>query len=235
MLILKKRPLFVAEIGMNYNGNIDLASELIKQAKLSGADIAKFQLGWRDKPGEINCLDISKIKKLIGWGEYYDIEIMFSIISHNALKIIKKFKFNKYKIASRTLKYDLDLARKIVNQKKITFISLGMWDKKLPPFKKDKKIFYLWCKSNYPNDIKDLKCFPKSFNNSIYDGYSDHTIGIETSILAVARGAKIIEKHFTLDKSENIIRDHLLSATPSEFRNLVDISTDIYKKINNGV
>ena len=46
-LINNKKPTFIAEIRMNYNGNIDLASELIKQAKLSGADIAKFQLGWR--------------------------------------------------------------------------------------------------------------------------------------------------------------------------------------------
>ena len=59
--------IFIAEIGMNYNGNIDLAFELIKQAKLAGADIAKFQLGWRDKPGEINNINKEKIDKLISW------------------------------------------------------------------------------------------------------------------------------------------------------------------------
>ena len=64
-LINNKKPTFIAEIGMNYNGNIDLASELIKQAKLSGADIAKFQLGWRDGPNEINVLDKHKISKII--------------------------------------------------------------------------------------------------------------------------------------------------------------------------
>ncbi len=52
--------IFIAEIGMNYNGNFNLCYELIKQAKYSGADIAKFQLGWRDKPGEINQLDFKK-------------------------------------------------------------------------------------------------------------------------------------------------------------------------------
>ena len=41
--------IFIAEIGMNHNGNFSLAYELIKRAKLAGADIAKFQLGWRDK------------------------------------------------------------------------------------------------------------------------------------------------------------------------------------------
>ena len=59
-----KNLLFVAEVGMNYNGNIDLACELIKQAKLSGADIVKFQLGWRDKPDEINYITDEKNKKI---------------------------------------------------------------------------------------------------------------------------------------------------------------------------
>ena len=51
---IKNNIIFVAEIGMNHNGNFGLFFELIKQAALSGADIAKFQLGWRFKPGEIN-------------------------------------------------------------------------------------------------------------------------------------------------------------------------------------
>jgi sialic acid synthase SpsE len=234
-MIIKKKPIFIAEIGMNYNGNIDLASELIKQAKLSGADIAKFQLGWRDKPGEINCIDNSKIKKILEWGNYYDIEIMFSIFNENALNLIKNLNISKIKIGSRTLKDDFNLAKKIIAKNKTTFISLGMWDKKSLPFPKKKNISYLWCRSKYPTEIIDLKNFPKSFMNTNFSGYSDHTIGIETCILAVARGASIIEKHFTLDKSENIIRDHILSATPAEFRTMVDISTDIFKKIKLGV
>ena len=100
---------------------------------------------------------------------------------------------------------------------------------------KIKIFFYMWCKSKYPTEIEDIKKLPKNFNKTVYYGYSDHTIGIETCILAICRGAKIIEKHFTLDKSDNTIRDHLLSATPTEFRNMVDISRDIYKKINSGV
>ena len=229
-----KKPLFVAEVGMNYNGNIDLACELIKQAKLSGADIVKFQLGWRDKPDEINYITDEKIRKLIKWAKYYEIELLFSVLTLNALKLISKYNFPKYKIASRTLKENFDLAKKIVNRKKTTIISLGMWDKKNVPFK-NKNIFYMWCKSKYPTEIEDIKKLKKNFNKTVYYGYSDHTIGIETCILAICRGAKIIEKHFTLDKSDNTIRDHLLSATPTEFRNMVDISRDIYKKINSGV
>ena len=110
-----------------------------------------------------------------------------------------------------------------------------MWNSKKLPFPKNKNIFYLWCLSKYPCEPKDLRKLPKDFNKSPYYGYSDHSIGIETSILAISRGAKIIEKHFTLDKSNTTIRDHSLSATPSEFRNMVDIGRDIFKKINMGI
>ncbi len=224
--------IFIAEIGMNHNGNFNLCYELIKQAKLSGADIAKFQLGWRDKKGEINQINDKIIKDLISWGKHFEIEIMFSIISENAYEMIKKYKMKKFKIASRTVKENFKLAKKIVNFNCITYVSLGMWDKKKLPFPNNKKVKHLWCKSLYPTFNKDLKQFPKKFTENFYAGYSDHTIGIETCLLAISRGAKIIEKHFTLDKSSNVIRDHALSATPEEFRQLVNLGREIEKKIN---
>jgi sialic acid synthase SpsE len=77
--------------------------------------------------------------------------------------------------------------------------------------------------------------FPKVFNESSYFGYSDHTIGIDSAILAISRGASVIEKHFTLDKSNTTIRDHTLSATPDEFRSMVEIGSEIFKKIQLGI
>ena len=230
-----KKITFIAEIGMNHNGNFDLCFELIKQAKLSGADIVKFQLGWRDKPGEINRIDKKIIKQLLSWAKYFEIEILFSIISDKAYDLIKPFNFNKYKIASRTIVDNLPLVKKILKEKKQTIISLGMWKKKKPPIPKNKNIVYLWCLSKYPCEPKDLKNLPKDFKNTIYTGYSDHSIGIETCLIAISRGAKIIEKHFTLDKSNTTIRDHALSATPEEFKLLVDLGTDISKKIEIGL
>jgi len=228
--------IFIAEIGMNYNGNFSLCYEMIKQAKLAGANIAKFQLGWRDGPNEINQLDKKKVKKIIEWCNYYEIEPMFSIISDKAYGIIKKFNISKYKIASRSLKYDFELVKKIIdqNKKKNIIISLGMWNKKTLPFT-HKNIEYLWCVSKYPTFNEDLKKFPKKFSKEKFTGYSDHTIGIETCLLAISRGAKIIEKHFSLDKSDTTIRDHALSATPHEFRTMVDIGIEISKKIKLGI
>jgi sialic acid synthase SpsE len=145
------------------------------------------------------------------------------------------FNFKKYKIASRTIKYDMELAKKIIAQKKEVIISLGMWHNKKPPFSQNKKIQYLWCLSKYPTHPNDLKNLPKNFNNSIFSGYSDHSIGIETVLIAITRGAKIIEKHFTLDKSSTVIRDHSLSATPKEFATMVNLGKDIFKKVRMGI
>ena len=152
---------FISEVGMNHNGNLDLSYELIKQSKFSGADIVKFQLGWRNKPGEINVIDVKRIKQLIEWSKYFEIELMFSVISNDAYEIIKKFNFKKYKIASRTVKENRNLSKKILKLGEETFISLGMWKGKNLPFKKNKKIKYLYCVSKYPCFPKDLLNLPK--------------------------------------------------------------------------
>ncbi len=228
--------IFISEIGMNYNGNFSLIYELIKQSKQSGADICKFQLGWRDKPGEINQLDLEKVKQIIKWCNHFDIEPMFSIISENAYEIFKNTDLKKIKIASRSLKFDFNLVKKIVedNKDKKIFMSLGMWEQENLPFD-NKNIDYLFCISKYPTFSEDLKNFPKHFSDKKFVGYSDHTIGIDTCLIAISRGAKIIEKHFSLDKSNTTIRDHALSATPEEFRNMVNLGREIYKKVSLGI
>ena len=227
--------MFIAEIGMNYNGNFDLAFELIKQAKYAGADIAKFQLGWRDDKNDINHLDVDRLDQLEKWCNYFEIEFMVSTITDEAFEVAKTIDFKYYKVASRTVRDNLSLVEKIVALGKETFISLGMWDESFMPIKDKGNIHYLWCRSKYPTTPWDLIDFPKDFLGSPYAGYSDHTIGIETSLIAISRGAKIIEKHFTLDKSDTTIRDHALSATPDEFKTMVHIGRDIARKIELGI
>jgi sialic acid synthase SpsE len=226
---------FIAEIGMNHNGNLDLIYELIRQSKYAGADVAKFQLGWRAKEGEINCISIERLQQIKQWCEYFEIDFMASIITREAYEMAEKVGMASYKVASRTVKDDFLLVQQMVATGKETIISLGMWDRSEPPLPKRSNIKYLWCKSKYPCTPWDMVNFPKSFSNTIYDGYSDHTIGIDMPLIAIARGASIIEKHFTLDKSDTSIRDHALSATPSEFSQLVQIGSEIYKKLALGV
>ena len=227
----KKNIIFVAEIGMNSDGIFANNEKLIKAAKFAGADIAKFQLGWRDDQSDINYLDHKRVKMLFEWGKKYKIEIMFSIIKPYAFEIIKKFKIKRYKIASRTVIEYPNLVKKILKEKKETFISLGWWKKNYFPFK-NSNAKYLFCVSNYPTIHSDLIKMPKKFNN--YFGYSDHVIGLEACFMAISRGANLVEKHFTLNKDSKVIRDHALSATPDEFKILVDQGRKIYE-LNNEI
>ena len=227
--------IFIAEIGLNHNGNLDLCHELIRQAKWAGADIAKFQLGWRDKKDEINHIPLEALKQIVKSCNYYDIQFMASIFNEEAFELSKKINQDKFKIASRTVVDNPALVEKILKLNKPTFISLGMSDKENLPFKEYDNVHYLWCKSKYPTLPSDLVDLPKDFKNSKFDGYSDHSIGIEIPLTAITRGAKIIEKHFTLDKSDTTIRDHSLSATPDEFRTMTTIGRNIFKNNSIGV
>lgn len=230
----KSKIQFIAEIGLNHNGNFDNCYQLIKSAKEAGADICKFQLGWRYKKGELNYIDEPTLKKIISLCEFFEIELLFSVMNLESYLRLKKIGFRKYKIASRSLIDDINLIKKIIKDKNQLIVSLGMWNKKKLPFGLNKNIKYLWCKSKYPTYLEDLKDFPNKFDSKKYFGYSDHYIGIEMCLHAISKGAKIIEKHFTLNKLDSTIRDHVLSATPEEFKKLVDqgrILTKIYDKI----
>ena len=86
-----------------------------------------------------------------------------------------------------------------------------------------KKLVLMHCVSNYPTKLRDLNLnyiptMKKKFNCEV--GFSDHSMGINASLAAIALGAKIIEKHFTLSR-DNYGSDHKISQTPSEFKKMV--------------
>jgi sialic acid synthase SpsE len=83
----------------------------------------------------------------------------------------------------------------------------------------------LHCVSSYPTppheaNLRSIPYLAEKFGCTV--GYSDHTLGTEAAALAVAAGARIIEKHFTLDKQQSDFRDHQLSADPVEMTELVN-------------
>ena len=128
----------------------------------------------------------------------------------------------RYKIASRTVVDNPTLCRRILSEGKETFVSLGMWSGSGFPFGlPTDRLRYLYCRSKYPTFPEDLLELPSRFDDRDHFGYSDHSHGISACLLAVARGAQFIEKHLTLSKSSQVIRDHVLSATPDEFEELV--------------
>src|SRR5688500_3855595 len=115
--------LFIAEIGLNHNGNLDLAFELIRRARESGASIAKFQLGWKGAPGELNHIDEDGLRTLEKWCGYFDIEFMVSVFTDEAYDLARRIDFRRYKIASRTVKDRPELVERIIAEGKETIIS----------------------------------------------------------------------------------------------------------------
>ena len=222
---------FIAEIGMNHNGNHDLIPALIKSAAESGADYAKFQVGWREGVDEINNLSDETLENIIRLCGFYGVQPLFSTITDRAFDRVSKLGLRTIKVASRTVKYEPGLVRRIVDYADEAIISLGMWDGDDVPLHST-NIKYLFCISKYPAYPWDLSGFPSSFGeHDPYYGYSDHTVGVEACLIAIARGARMIEKHFTLDKSDTTIRDHALSASPSEFRTLVTLGQTMSKTL----
>jgi len=212
--------LFVAEIGLNHDGNPDIAHELIRSAKQSGAHIAKFQFGWRNKLDEINHIDEARAARYGQWCDYWGIEMMASIITEDALDLARGVGLHRYKIASRTVVDNPALCERILAEGRETFVSLGMWEGSSLPFgPPNQNLKYIFCRSKYPTYPEEL-LMPASFSANAYFGYSDHCSGIEACLLAIARGARFIEKHLTLNKTSQVIRDHVLSATPDEFARL---------------
>lgn len=218
----------IAEIGQNHNGDMSLAKELIYSAKENGADVAKFQIynakkifSKKNNPWYQNNIrsELSE-EQIINLNEYCKktgIEFMASVFDTKLIKITEKINMRRYKIASRSI-YDKKLLSKIFKLNKPVIISLGHWKKQHMPFDDTKnQIEYLYCVSKYPTKIKDLKLSKKLFKK--VSGFSDHTIGISSAVKAIKYGAKIIEKHFTIDKKLNG-PDHMLSMTPLELKEL---------------
>ena len=120
------------------------------------------------------------------------------------------------------------MCKKIFATGKIVYCSLGFVNNDFNHFGNNyKNVKYIYCISKYPTYVSDISNFPKIFNNNTYYGYSDHMHGISGCLLALSRGAKFIEKHFTLNKTSQVIRDHVLSATEDEFKILSTIGREL--------
>jgi len=136
-----------------------------------------------------------------------------------AKKLISAVK--RYKIASRSI-YDKQLINAIAQTGKDIIASLGMYrETDFPHIDTSGKVDFLYCIAKYPTLLEHLNFLEVDFNK--YSGFSDHTIGIEAALVAMARGAKIIEKHFTLDK-KMYGPDHIISMEPEELRQMVEFS-----------
>ncbi len=248
--------LIIAEAGVNHNGSITLAKELIDAAKSCGADIVKFQLFHADelvvpsakkanyqiknnKEDETQFemlknleLTFKEQKELKNYCDKKNIEFLSSGFDLESLKLLKELDLKRYKIPSGEIT-NLPFLKFIGSQKKPIILSTGMsnleeinmaLEQLYKAGTKTKDITILHCTTEYPAPLNDvhlraMQTIQNNFNVKV--GYSDHTLGIEVSIAAVALGATVIEKHLTLDRSLSG-PDQNASLEPSEFSNLVN-------------
>jgi len=224
----------IAEIGQNHNGDMNVAKELIRLAKLNGANIVKFQLYDAKAlfPKENNIwydynlsTEITKEQFYILYDtcQKYDIEFMASVFDEERLEWLEEVGVLRHKVASRVID-DKILLKKIAGTHKETLVSLGMWNQKDFPDTSIKNVKFLYCKSIYPTPLDAYNFDEIDF--SIYSGLSDHSIGTVASKIAIARGANIIEKHFTLNKGM-YGPDHICSITPNELSELSEFIKEV--------
>lgn len=249
-----KQCYLIAEIGVNHNGDVQLARKMIDAAKKSGADAVKFQTftaetlvsqGTRKvsyqesttSPGESHYEMIRKLElnreahaRLKEYCERQGLTFISTPYDVESARFLQEeLDMEIFKAASADI-VDLPLQRFIASTGKPALVSVGM--AKLGEVETVAEVYrqaantnmvLLHCVSNYP-------CADESLNLTVMNtlrqafqvpvGYSDHSVGPEAATLSIALEAKVIEKHFTLDK-ELPGPDHRASSTPEEFKVLV--------------
>jgi len=220
----KNKILIIAEIGHNHMGYMRHAKLLIDEAKACGCDIAKFQAyntekikkPWESRYFELKLSEHTKeeFKELKEYCDKVSIEFMASAFDLEHLAWLEELGVKRHKLASRSI-YDTELIKAMEATGKPIIASLGKIDSRGIP--EIKNCEYLFCISEYPTYMTP-EMFPSKFGDgSKYAGFSDHTIGCYWPREAVKRGAKIIEKHFTLSR-ELPGHDQKGSADPTEMK-----------------
>ena len=248
----------IAEIGMNHNGNYKNATKLIDQAIKAGADCVKFQMRNLNELYSKSALDITSTdlgtqytlgllkkfelsfddyKRLSEYSRKKGILFLCTPWDKSSVDKLEKLNVKAYKIASADLT-NIDLIDYIISKKKPIILSTGMSNedeiKDTIKFLKTKKAVFsiLHCNSTYPAPLKDINLnYLKNLEKyNVPVGYSGHERGIATSLGAVAIGAKIIERHITLDRNMEG-PDHAASLEFDDFELLVKGIRELQKSI----
>jgi len=252
----------VAEIGINHNGDLDIAKKLIKIAKEAGCDAVKFQKRTIELVYDKELLDS---KRESPWGstqraqkeglefgqkEYeaiakycskVGIEWFSSAWDIESEIFLRQFNCRYNKVASAMNVYK-DLLNAIAEQKKHTFISTGM--AKLSDIDSVVKLFrdsncpfeLMHCVSTYPMNDEDanLNCIKTLRDRYNCDvGYSGHEVGLAVSYAAAALGISSLERHITLSRAM-YGSDQAASIEPDGLKYLVGVVRKIEKAMGDG-
>ena len=236
---------YIAEIGLNHNGSIDLAKKHIEAAKIAGATVAKFQTYFSTKRAnndtflydlfrkyEFNADEFDMLKRFC---EEIDIQFCSTAFCIDSAKLLAEIGCDHIKVSSFQHQHKEMLAY-IITQPifKTLYVSTGLSTKQdiinlssdYDSIEQTRKpdIAILHCISSYPvTSPTDCNLQNIPFIKNITQkkvGYSDHTIGASVPPYAVAMGATVIEKHFTIDNQLEG-PDHAMSASTEVFSEMV--------------
>ena len=242
-----KKTYIIAEIGNNHEGSVSTAKKLIKAAYRSGVDAVKFQTYVTEEYVTKSNPSFKRLKKfelkprefveLHSYAKKLNLDFISTPLDFSSARLLINL-CSQIKVASGDNNF-YDLIEYLMNKNKKIIISSGLSTirdlKNLVRFilkKKGEKylknnLILMHCVTSYPVEdemanLLSVSFMKENFNKyQIMIGYSDHTIGLTAPIAAVALGAQIIEKHFTLDKNFSKFRDHKISLEPDEMKLLV--------------
>ena len=256
-----KKIIIIAEIGINHNGSLDLAKKLIKEAKLCGADLVKFQKRdinlvydeiilnqKRDSPWgtttreQKEALEFNRAEydEINNYCNNISIDWFASAWDLNSLDFLKNYNLKYNKIASAMI-IDQIFLKEIAKQKKHTFISTGMSsiqniEDAVEIFRKEECSFELMhCISTYPFDDNLANLNLIDYLRKKFKcnvGYSGHEKGgLAISYAAAALGISSLERHFTIDRTI-YGSDQAASLTPAGFKEMAGGVRKIENAIN---
>lgn len=239
---IAEKILIVAEIGNNHEGNFEVACRMVEAAADAGVDAVKFQT-FKTKLFTSN-VDPARFERLskfelpqVQFTQLAALAAKRGIIFFSTPLDLESAAFLAplvpvFKIASGDNNF-WPLIELVAGSGKPVIISTGMTEladvKRTADFAKAKgaagRLAFLHCVAAYPAPATELNLRAIPALAAALDcpiGWSDHTLSGDACLAAAALGARIIEKHFTLDKNFSAFRDHQLSADPAEMRRLVD-------------
>ena len=261
-----KHTTIIAEAGVNHNGSLELAKQLVDRAVEAGADYIKFQTfkaanlvtksaqqadyqkkniggGDNSQYQMLKKLELSQEEhlELIGYCQQRGIHFFSTAFDCDSIEFLDSLHLNLWKIPSGEIT-NYPYIKQIAQKQGDVILSTGMStaediqnavDVLLRWGKTKDQITILHCNTEYPTPFEDvnlraMQSIAKQFGTKV--GYSDHTRGIEVPIAAVALGASVIEKHFTLDRNMPG-PDHKASLEPDELKAMVSAIRNIEKAL----
>jgi len=242
------KPAFIAEIGINHNGNLSEAWDLAQQCIEAGADIIKTQY---HRPS-YEMLSSHPWQKLMTDCYLYLREIgnlqtaiqnlgkvfLCTPFCREAADDLETMDVSAYKTGSGEAN-NIPFLKHVAAKGKPMIISTGMSTRteliaSIDAVRKiNTQIILMNCTSNYPSTPKQTRLHRIDWLRSTFSapvGQSDHTPTISTALGAIAKEAVAIEKHVTLDKNANG-PDHKVSLLPSEFKQMVDMGMEIWESL----